>query len=240
MTEKEYLDYLAELEDDEAQEAAEKAEKDAREAEDQLKVAEGQAAPKTVSMEEYWARIKAEKARLQREAFNQDLLPLDRIITDDEMQRLVELISEPLQRFVIFQERYINRKFARMLRPYIPTMVKACYRKYPGVVKEHPGFLYNTFSRPETLSFWATPKIPAFLKQGTEIDLLMEQPTADLEAIDYAIEKYHNAIARRNKKETKIAVKLGRNRVNTFFDLVKVNPFWFELIFNELTQKKEE
>lgn len=238
---KEYWEYLAELEleDDAAQEAAEKAERDAQEADDLSDMDEAQEDPKRSCMEEYWARVKAEKARLQREAFNQDLLPLHRVITDEEMQKLVELVAEPVHRFVMYQENYINRRFAKMLRPYIPSLLKACYRKYPGVVREHPGFLYQTFSRPQTLSFWATPKIPAYFKQGTEIGMLMEQSIGDLEMTDYAIEKYHAAVVRRNKKETKIVYKLGANRVKTFFDLVRVNPFWFDLIFKELTKKNE-
>ena len=240
-SEKDYLELLAEieLEDDAAQEEAKAAEKEVALAEIQFEVAEesnNSAEAKRAKMEEHWAKIREDKKRIQREAFNQDLLPLHRMITDDEMQKLIELITEPSSKFVEKQAAYINRRFAYMLRPHIPTILRSCYKKYPECIKQHPGFLYKTFSHDDVLSFWATPDIPAFFKQGDEVNILAKQPLEILQVTDVAIYNYHRGIMTRNKQETKVAYKLTTNRVKTFFDLVKVNPFWFDKIFKHITQ----
>lgn len=244
-SEKDYFNFLAEieLEDDAAQEEVKAAEEEAALAEIQSTVAEetgeySSAEAKKAKMEEHWAKIREDKKRIQREAFSQDLLPLHRLITDDEMQKLVELITGPSAQFVEKQAAYINRRFTYMLRPHVPTILRSCYKKYPECLKQHPGFLYKTFSQDEVLSFWATPSIPAFFKQGDEISILMESARDMLEVTDKAIYKYHAGIMIRNKQETKVAYKLTVNRVRTFFDLVKVNPFWFDKIFNYLTQER--
>lgn len=245
LSEKDYLDLLAEIEsdDDAAQEDLEAAEKEAALADAQFEIAEepdghDEAEAKRLRMEVYWANIREDKKRIQREAFNQDLLPLHRLITDEEMQKLVELITMPSTQFVERQAAYINRRFAYMLRPYIPAILRSCYKRFPQCVREHPGFLYKTFSQDEVLSFWATPKIPAFFDQGDETTLLMEQKAEMLQVTDMAIYKYHTGIMNRNKQETRIAYKLTASRVRTFFDLVRVNPFWFNLIFKHLTQRE--
>lgn len=243
LSEKDYLDLLAEIESDEdaAQEDLEATEKEMALADAQFEIAEesdghDDAEAKRLRMEVYWANIREDKKRIKHAALNQDLLPLHRLITDEEMQKLVELITGPSTQFVERQAAYINRRFAYMLRPYIPAILRNCYKRFPQCVKEHPGFLYKTFSQDEVLSFWATPKIPAFFELGDETPLLMEQKTDMLQVTDIAIYKYHTGVMNRNKQETRIAYKLTANRVRTFFDLVRINPFWFNLIFKHLTQ----
>lgn len=241
LSEQDYLDLLAEIESDEdaAQEDLEATEKEVALAEAQIEISEEpDEGVKKISQEDRWAKVREEKRRIKHAALDQDLLPLHRLITDEEMQKLVELITGPSTQFVERQAAYINRRFAYMLRPYIPTILRNCYKRFPHCVKEHPGFLYKTFSQDEVLSFWATPKIPAFFGQGDETPLLMAQKAEMLQVTDIAIYKYHTGVMNRNKQETRIAYKLTANRVKTFFDLVRVNPFWFNLIFKHLTQQE--
>lgn len=241
LSEKDYLDLLAEIESDEdaAQEDLEATEKEVALAEAQMEISEEPDdvfEAKKAKMEGPWAKVREEKRRIKHAALNQDLLPLHRLITDEEMQKLVELITGPSTQFVERQAAYINRRFAYMLRPYIPAILRNCYKRFPQCVKEHPGFLYKTFSQDEVLSFWATPKIPAFFELGDETPLLMEQKADMLQVTDIAIYKYHTGVMNRNKQETRIAYKLTASRARTFFDLVRINPFWFNLIFKHLTQ----
>ena len=241
LSEKDYLDLLAEIESDEdaAQEDLEATEKEVALTEVQMEISEEPddvSEAKKAKMEGPWVKVREEKKRIKHAALNQDLLPLHRLIADEEMQKLVELITGPSTQFVERQAAYINRRFAYMLRPYIPAILRNCYKRFPQCVKEHPGFLYKTFSQDEVLSFWATPKIPAFFELGDETPLLMEQKADMLQVTDIAIYKYHTGIMNRNKQETRIAYKLTANRVRTFFDLVRINPFWFNLIFKHLTQ----
>ena len=187
------------------------------------------------------AKLKEDRIRIQREAFNQEYIRLSDPIGTDNLKLLITLLTHEHTAMVDKYADYINRRLFTLLNPLIPRRLRLCKMFYPESMKECPSFLYRASEEyGEGQTFWATPDIPYFFKQNTEQAELQKSGNSHfLVRVDKAVASYnmHNKI--RAEKELKYASMLVQKGVNTYFDLLRLNPFWFEILFNDLKDKIE-
>lgn len=185
-------------------------------------------------------RLKKKKIEIQREAFNQTNIVLTDEIGNENIQNLISLLVKSHTEICDKYSNYINRRLTILLNPLIPQLLRKCKKLYPNSIKQCPGFLYKASEEyGNGLTFFATPDIPYYFEQGTEQSVLIEYKLELLSPIDRTINLYHEHLKKRQKREIKYASKIIKYKVTTYFDLLKLNPFWFDILYNSLTHKEE-
>ena len=186
-------------------------------------------------------KLKDERLRIQREAFNQDLLQLSDQIDNSHIKLLISALTREHTRMVDKYSSLINRRLTALLNPFIPRRLRTCKAFYPDSIRMSPGFMYRASEEyGRGLTFWATPSIPYYLEQNTEQKLLLKHKPEFLTAIDKSVSFYHEHLEKRQEKELKYASTIIQKGVYSYFDLLKLNPFWFETLFNEIKKIRPE
>ena len=186
------------------------------------------------------AKKELEKIEINRMAFDQKLLPLPEELTRWDKTALVEELTSNLRQLIKRYDKYINARIARLLSPAIPKAIKLAKLKWPWVFVANPGFLYKTHPEVgEVLTYWVTPNVPYYFKQGTEQQILEERDselsTYFLECVDRAIHRWYEARRRLADREVIYASRLvGVNNIRTYGDLLKYNPFWFKKLYDRV------
>jgi hypothetical protein len=180
-------------------------------------------------------RLKEDRIHIQREAFNQDYIRLSDKIEKHHIKLLISILTQEHTRMVDKYSGYINKRLATLLNPLIPRRIRICRMLYPNSIRICPGFMYKASKEyGGGLTFWATPSIPYYFEQNTEQKVLLENKSGFLLSIDKAISFYHEHLKKRQEKELKYASLIIQKGVYSYFDLLKLNPFWFEILYNEL------
>ena len=186
------------------------------------------------------AKKELEKVEINRMAFDQKILPLSEELTRWDKTALVEELTSNLRQLIKRYDKYINARIARLLSPAIPKAIKLAKIKWPWVFVANPGFLYKTHPEVgEVLTYWVTPNVPYYFKQGTEQQILEERDselsTYFLECVDRAIHRWYEARRRLADREVIYASRLvGVNNIRTYGDLLRYNPFWFKKLYDRV------
>lgn len=185
-------------------------------------------------------KLKEERIAIQREAFNQTFIDLSSEITPDNMKLLIsELVAEHTKMIDRYRA-FINKRLTVLLKPFIPRLLKLCKTKYPSSVRVSPGFLYQASKDfGDSLTFWASPDIPYFFEQNSETEILRTSKAYWLTRVDRCVVQFHYHSRTRADKELKYASMLYLKRVRTYFDLLKLNPFWFNKLYKKLIENNE-
>ena len=180
-------------------------------------------------------RLKEDRIRIQREAFNQSYIRLSDKIEKHHIKMLISVLTQEHTRMVNKYSDYINKRLATLLNPFIPRRIRICRMLYPNSIRVCPGFMYKASKEyGGGLTFWATPSIPYYFEQNTEQKVLLENKSDFLFSIDRAISFYHEHLKKRQEKELRYASLIIQKGVYSYFDLLKLNPFWFEILYGEL------
>ena len=70
--------------------------------------------------------------------------------------------------------------------------------------------------------------------------VLLENKSNFLVSVDKAICFYHEHLKKRQEKELRYASLIIQKGVYSYFDLLKLNPFWFKILYDELKTKTEK
>lgn len=180
-------------------------------------------------------KLKEDRIRIQREAFRQTNVKLSESISKGEIKTLIAILVKEHTRMVDKYAEYINRRLTVLLNPLIPRRLRICKSLYPDSIRRSPGFLYKASKEyGGNKIFWATPDVPYFFPQQSEQDVLKKAKPEFLFSVDRAVSFYHEHLEKRKAKELKYASDIVRRNVATYFDLLKLNPFWFEILYNEI------
>ena len=180
-------------------------------------------------------RLKEDRIRIQREAFNQDYIRLSDKIEKHHIKLLISILTQEHTRMIDKYSDYINKRLATLLNPFIPRRIRICRMLYPNSIRVCPGFMYKASKEyGGGLTFWATPSIPYYFEQNTEQKVLLENKSDFLFSIDKAISFYHEHLKKRQEKELRYASLIIQKGVYSYFDLLKLNPFWFEILYSNL------
>ena len=182
--------------------------------------------------------LKSERLKIQQEAFNQDLISLSTLIETDKIKLLISLLVSEHTRMVDKYKAYINKRLATLLRPLIPRRLKTCKDLFPHSIRVSPGFLYKASEEyGDGLTFWACPDIPYYFKQNSEQNILLEYKPWFLVKVDLAVKYYHAHLNKRADKELQYASLIFTKNIRTYYDLLKLNPFWYKLLFDNVTKQ---
>lgn len=185
--------------------------------------------------------LKQDRIRIQREAFNQDFIKLSDPIGKENLKLLISLLVQEHTRMIGKYTDFINKRLAALLNPFIPRRLRICKELYPAAIRYCPGFLYKAskeFGQGKT--FWAVPNIPYYFEQNKEQQVLIEHKAEFLVSVDKAVANFHVHNEKRAVKEMKYASLLIQKGVYTFFELLRLNPFWFETLYNHLKHNKND
>lgn len=189
-------------------------------------------------------RKEIQKVEITRTAFDQKVLPLSEEIPVEHKRLLVKLLTEPLRNLLEKYDGYVNRRITKLLLPAIPKEVRLAAAKWPWMFIPNPGFAYQTsgkYGEPQT--YWVYPKVPYYFKPGTEQEVLRERDAElipyFLDSIDKAISKWYATRDKLNEKEVMIATRLLKMGGNTYYHLLKRDPFWFDKLYNHIKQQQE-
>lgn len=176
---------------------------------------------------------KRKRIDIQRGAFDQNIIPLTDPVPVEELKNLIGMLTQEHARMVERCKLYINKRLTSLLNPFIPRGLRVCGVKYPRSIKRSPGFLYvasEEYGGGKML--WVTPDIPDYLEQGSERKLLENAKPDLLIVVDKAVVSLYSHKAKMLDKELRYASLLLRKRVKTYYDVLKLNPFWFELLYH--------
>lgn len=186
-------------------------------------------------------RLKEDRIRIQREAFRQEYIRLSDPIGNERIKLLVSSLVKEHTRMVDKYSTYINKRLTTLLNPFIPRRLRICKSLYPDSIRACPGFLYKASEEYGAgLTFWAMPNIPYYFVQNTEQKVLMEHKSPFLVNVDQSIKFYHEHLKKRTDKELKYASLIYQKGVYSYFDLLRLNPFWYEVLYNDLQNKIKE
>ena len=186
-------------------------------------------------------RLKEDRIRIQREAFRQEYIRLSDPIGNERIKLLVSSLVKEHTRMVDKYSTYINKRLTTLLNPFIPRRLRICKSLYPNSIRPCPGFLYKASEEYGAgLTFWAMPNIPYYFVQNTEQKVLMEHKSPFLVNVDQSIKFYHEHLKKRAVKELKYASLIYQKGVYSYFDLLRLNPFWYEVLYNDLQNKIKE
>lgn len=186
-------------------------------------------------------QLKEDRIRIQREAFRQEYIRLSDPIGNERIKLLVSSLVKEHTRMADKYSTYINKRLTTLLNPFIPRRLRICKGLYPGSIRPCPGFLYKASEEYGAgLTFWAMPNIPYYFAQNTEQKVLIEHKSPFLVNVDQSIKFYHEHIKKRADKELKYASLIYQKGVYSYFDLLRLNPFWYEVLYNDLQNKIKE
>lgn len=186
-----------------------------------------------------------QKIEINRLAFDQKACPLAEEMTRWDKIVLVEELTKNIRQLIRRYEKYINTRVSRLLSPVIPASIKIAYLKWPHTFVANPGFLYKTHPESgEILTYWVTPSVPYFFKQGTVQQVLEERDAMlspyFIECIDRAIHRWYEARRRLANREVSYASRIVTNNIRTYHDLLKYNPFWFKKLYDRVLVENEK
>lgn len=186
-------------------------------------------------------KLKQDRIRIQRQAFSQEYIKLSDPVGNDNIKLLVSLLVKEHTRMVDKYSALIDKRLAMLLNPFIPRRLRMCKALYPDSIRISPGFLYKASEEyGNGLTFWATPNIPYYFAQNTEQKILIKHKPEFLVSIDRFVSLYHEHKNKRAKKELKYASTIIQKGVYTYFELLRLNPFWFETLYNDIIEKLNE
>lgn len=174
------------------------------------------------------------KRAIVQEAFNQKFIDLREPISDVHARELIKLLTRSNTNKIQAHYNYINNRFSSLLRPLIPRYLITCWYKYPQSIRPAPGFLYRIDKRyGDNITFWVVPKVPYFIEQGKELEILVENNgTGFLGLIDERILRFYQEIESRSEREEFIVSTIINNNIVTYYDLLKVKPAWYKILYD--------
>ena len=183
---------------------------------------------------------KQKRIEIQRAALNQDIVDLSSYISESHMKRLVYLLSKKHIDLINKYYLYINKRLEVLIMSLMPIKLRRAFKDYPIAFIVHPGFMYKASKKyGNGISFWANPKIPYYIQQGHEQKVLEQQKKRFLRSIDCAILRLETQKRLLADKEVSIAMAMIRMPRKTYFNLLKYNPFWFDLLIKDLKENGE-
>jgi len=183
--------------------------------------------------------LKRRKLEIQREALRSEVVGIYSKIDDKYKTFLIESLTSEYSNIMMRSEKYVNKRIEQLLKAYIPQTLKSCKTRYPEAFIENPGFMYVASKEyGEGKMLWVKPNLPYYFTQGTELQILRENEAKFLFNIDKSVLQFHYNRDMLAKREMHYAVML--KDIKTYYNLVQKNPFWYDIIINEIKRQADE
>ena len=180
----------------------------------------------------------AREMQIRRQAFSQKKLDLTKRIPDEHFKILIGLLTQSHTTLIGNYRDYINKRLEKLLLRLMPACIRQCWKKYPDSMRACPGFFYEIKDKYRSYIFYATPKVPLYFDvYSSERSAIQAINPKAIETLDKAVKKYHTYTRNKSMREVHYASFLMRKNVKTYFDLLKLKPIMFEMLFNYLTNE---
>lgn len=181
-----------------------------------------------------------EKKRLKQqiinEALNSNFIDLNAPLSVDLKKRLISLLTKDYTSRMETHERFINSTIEKALKVLIPHDLLNAFNNYPDTIAPFPGFTYQASKEyGQGLTFKVFPKIPLYFQPNDCNEILKKTLfNYKIATLDKTVALFYKYKEARSKQEIKIADSLVR--VHTFFQLVKREPFWYDLLIQDIKE----
>lgn len=180
---------------------------------------------------------KAERQKKSREirqkALSDRFIDLNAPLSVNNKKLLIQLEAAKYTEKMEEHEQRINHLFQVYAIQYSPKVVKACWDYYPKVIVPMEPFTYQASEDfGQGLQFRVNIVAPGFYSHSELLEKMNERTPATLISIDKLIVKFYKFKDAQSKLEVTMANKLLN--MKSFYDLLQVNPFWYETLINKL------
>lgn len=182
---------------------------------------------------------KRRKQEIINEAINSTFIDLNAPLTVIHKKLLISLLTKHYTEKMEHHDSYINATVEMVFKKVIPHDLLNTFAKFPDTVIPFPGFTYKASEEyGQGLQFKVCPNIPLYFKPEDCNGIIRELlPANRLASLDKAVAFFHKYKDTRSKQEIKIAEAL--TKIQTFFQLVKKDPFWYDTLVQELKKQQE-
>lgn len=182
---------------------------------------------------DYNLKRKQHISKIKFNALNSPDIDLHALISIQDKKKLICLLTNKYTELMVKQENYINNRVNQYLQQLIPNDVMRMWSKNKELMIPLVEFDYIASEEfGKGLHFKISADIPMYFKQEDCMNLLNEHFGDKLWNIDKAVAFFYKYKDVRTQQEVKIAQSLVT--INTYFDLLKKKPLWFELLQNNL------
>lgn len=180
---------------------------------------------------------KRRKQEIINEAINSTFIDLNAPLTVEHKKLLISLLTKHYTEKMQHHDSYINATVENALKKAIPHDLLNIFAKFPDTVVPFPGFTYIASEEyGQSLQFKVCPNIPMYFQPEDCNNIIRKLlPQSRLASLDKAVVFFHKYKNLRSEREIKVAESL--TRVATFFQLVKRDPSWYDLLITELKKK---
>lgn len=212
---------------------------------DNLSIIDKEAAEKIAKKAKRAGTITSAKRRrilardISRFALEQKDVDLSEHIGKADIKALVAELTKEYEQHMQMHVDAVTKMVRRILLKHIPRHVKYVWENYRKACRRSPGFLYSFDDQWSHKQIWLSPDLPNWFELGDEMVILSEDlDPVKTGAMQRRIDAYYRYAAKRRDEEVRIALTFARRHIRTYMDLLKENPFWWEIMYSIKTGNK--
>lgn len=193
-------------------------------------------------LRDYYSSKTAQKQDIRRFAFIQEDIQLTDQIGPRYLRMLIEKLTLAKTEMLEKYTQTIRKKVTNKLYSSAPNDLMYVWRKNtirPYIIQS-PGFLYKCTYADKEYKIWITPDLPACFKSGEEQAILENADPTWLIKLNKLVAGYYTLLEQRKRSELTFATQILRNHVHTYYDMLKLNPYWWQILYELKTDKKYE
>lgn len=181
------------------------------------------------------AERKKQAREIRQKALSERFIDLNSPLTVEHKKLIIELEAAKYTEAMLKCEHNINTQFQNYILYITPKVVKACWDYYPKVIIPMEPFTYQASEDfGNGLTFRVNVEAPGFHSANEIIEKMAIKNPQKLISIDKMIVKFNRLKDAQSKFEIHAANKLIGMR--TIYDLLSVNPFWYNDLINKLKE----
>lgn len=194
-----------------------------------------QAKKARMSRDEKRAERKKQAREIRQNALSERFIDLNSPLTVEYKKLIIQQEAKKYTDAMLRYERVINAQFKKYVMCSLPKVIVACWDYYPGVIIPMEPFTYQASEDfGKGFTFRVNIEVPGLFSADELIKTMAVRVPRRLICIDKMIVKFKRLKDAQSKFEIYAANKLVGMR--TIYDLLSVNPFWYNDLINKLKE----
>ena len=181
------------------------------------------------------AERKKQAREIRQNALSERFIDLNSPLTVEYKQLIIQQEAKKYTEAMLKCEQIINAQFKKYVMCCLPKVVIACWNYYPSVIIPMEPFTYQASEDfGKGFTFRVNIEVPGLFSADELIKTMTVRVPQRLIGIDKMIVKFNRLKDAQSKFEIHAANKLLSMR--TIYDLLSVNPFWYNDLINKLKE----
>lgn len=194
-----------------------------------------QAKKARMSRSEQRAERKKQAREIRQNALSERFIDLNSPLTVEYKKLIIQQEAKKYTEAMLKCEQIINAQFKKYVMCCLPKVVIACWNYYPSVIIPMEPFTYQASEDfGKGFTFRVNIEVPGLFSADELIKTMTARVPQRLIGIDKMIVKFNRLKDAQSKFEIYAANKLLSMR--TIYDLLSVNPFWYNDLINKLKE----